>query len=91
VAAVLAEEGHEHVLVVAAQEDRLTAPRVAELDQPVDDGFRTRPAVDVVAEEHELVAGLWIDRAEQHDELVDAAVDVSDGEQSAACRGAERR
>ena len=72
-----AEVREQHVLVVAAQEDRVER-LVAETQQAIDERADGRPAVDVVPEEHDRVAALGRQRLEQDLELVGTAVQVAD-------------
>src|SRR5262249_37765082 len=65
-----AEKRQQHVLVVAFQEDAARS-LTAQADQPVDDVARGRPAVDIVAEKADRVAGLRRQRIEQSVHLVD--------------------
>ena len=80
-ATTLPEEGEEHVLVIATQEHRPAAARIAQLDQAIDHVARARPSVHVVTEKHDRVGGGRSDRLEHHRQLVDAPVDVADGDE----------
>ncbi len=77
---VAPEVVEEHVLVVAAEEDRPHVGPVAEVEQAVDGGARVGTAVDVVADEDDRVAGGRGDRGEDALELADAPVQVADRE-----------
>jgi hypothetical protein len=71
------------LLVIAAQAEHRVRPRPLPRDQMVDDPAAVRPAVDIVAEKDVLrlpTAGAGLAGREQAPQLVEAAVDVADGE-----------
>ena len=65
-----------HDLVIAAQAYHVARP--LQFNEPVQDPLGVRPAVDIVAEEDELVRRPRLDEAEQGVEGRQTAVDVAD-------------
>src|SRR5690606_30854696 len=76
-----AQEVEEHLLVVAAQQDRGWQP-LAQLEEELDRVPRRRAAVDVVTEEDELIVRTGIDVGDQALELGRAPVHVAHAQQT---------
>src|SRR5262249_1349883 len=77
-----AQEGEEHVLVVALQE-HAGRPFVPQPDEPTDDAARRGAAIDVIAEKADGIASPRLEGVEQALHLVHAAVHAADDEGAA--------
>jgi hypothetical protein len=71
------DEVEEHVLVVSLQDDGVDVRVVAKRDELLEDARSVRTAIDVVAEEDDLVSSAEVDRGKKLAQLVRATVDIA--------------